>query len=138
MGDVLDHFHVRGFNLLDLLAFAAGLDIRAVQVNEHLAEDMVDFVLIAGQLLIALIQQAFYIIAQNVGLFDSEGMVEGQRPPFQNAADILAAHIDVGIGKGEVIGKSAMVDDISRRNDPQLLGLSHPHNAVFVLVKEGY
>jgi hypothetical protein len=69
-------------------------------------------------------------------LFDGEWVNEWQRPPFKNAADIIAAYIDVCVRKGEVIGKGTMVDDVSRGDDPQLFSLTGLHNTVFILIKK--
>jgi hypothetical protein len=129
--------HVGSFNLLYLLALAGSLDVRAVQVNEHLIENMVDFLFVTGQLLIAFIQQTFYIVMQNMRLFDGEWVNEWQRPPFKNSADIITAYIDECVGKGETIGKGTVVDDIPRGNDPQLLSLTDLQDAVFILVNKG-
>jgi hypothetical protein len=102
------------FDSFHLHTFAGGLDIRAVQINKHFAEDVVNFILITGQLLIAFVQQPLDIVLQNVVLFDGEGVNERQRPPFKDVADIIPAYIDECVGKGEAIGKGTVVDDIPR------------------------
>lgn len=138
MCDVLNHLYMCGFNLLYLLTFAGSLDVRAVQVNEHLVENMVDLIFVSGQLLVSFIQQTLNIVMQNTRLFDGEGVDEWQWPPFKDVADLIAAYIDVRVGKGKVIGKGAVADDFPGRNDPQLLSLTDLHSAVFILVNEGH
>ena len=138
MCDILDHLHMCSFDLLHLLTFAGGLDVRAMQVNEHLVKNMVDLIFVTGQLLISFIEQTLNIVMQNMMLFDGEGVNEWQWPPFKDTADIIAAYIDVCVGKRKVIGKGAVVDDFPGGDDPQLLRLPNLHSAVFVLVNKGH
>ena len=127
-----------GFNLLYLLAFAGSLDVRAVQINEHFAEDVVNFFFVTGQLLVSFIQQTMNIVLKNMMLFDGEGVDERQGAPFKNLTDIIAAYIDEGVGKRETIVKSAVVDDISGGDDPQLLRFAVPQNTIFVFINKGH
>jgi hypothetical protein len=103
-----------------------------------LDKNVVDFLLVAGQLLVSLIEQSLNIILQNVVLFDGEGVDQRQRPPLQYPGDIVTAHIEEGVGKRQVFCQSAVVDDIPGRDDSQLLSLAKLRISELILIKEGH